>query len=288
VIAPGPGARCWLDGAAVPVEELRIPLADPAVLAGLGLFETLAVRSGRALDLEAHLARLEAGCGRLEIAPPPAALRPLLGEAVRAAECAACGWLKIIVTAGGRWIVACGPMDPADEGRPARAVVVPWRRNPADPLSGLKSLCYAANTVGLGFARRRGADEGLWLNTRGHVAEGCASNVFAVVGGRLRTPAPGEGILPGVVRSHALAAAGRLRLAAHEGRLRRERLARASEAFLTSSLRGVRPLVALDGRPIGDGRPGPVTRRIAGEVARARLGEAGRARLDSHPPAGEV
>jgi branched-subunit amino acid aminotransferase/4-amino-4-deoxychorismate lyase len=161
-------------------------------------------------------------------------------------------------------------MDPLEEGRPSRAVILPWRRCLRDPLAGLKTLSYAANLVGLEEARRRNADEGLWLNTRGHLAEGCASNLFVIMGRALFTPGVGEGILAGIVRGVVLRAAGEIGLPVHEGRLRVRRLERAREAFLTSSLRGVRPLVAVDGRPVGSGRPGVVTRRLAERVRELR------------------
>lgn len=263
---------CWVDGRRVTVSEARLPIDDPAVQAGLGLFETIALREGRLLELDLHLDRMLAGAVRLGLEVPRRdALR---ADALEAAGAGApeCGWLKIVLTGGGRSFVFRGTMDAGEEGRSVSAVLLPWRRNAKDPLDGLKTLNYAGNLVGLDLARRRGADEGLWVNTRGHLAEGCTSNVFVVRGGKLFTPGLREGILPGVVRGLAIAAARRLGCPVHEGRLRLPRLARANEAFLTSSLRGVRPLVRFEGGPVGKGCPGPWTRRIAAEVARARLG----------------
>jgi branched-subunit amino acid aminotransferase/4-amino-4-deoxychorismate lyase len=154
-------------------------------------------------------------------------------------------------------------------------VLLPWRRHRRDPLAGLKTLSYAANARGLEEARRRGADEGLWLNDRGHLVEGCASNLFVVRHARLYTPSPADGILAGVVREIVLDVARSVGLVVHEGRLRLRRLERADEAFLTSSVRGVRPLVALGGSPVGPGRPGPWTRRIREEVGRRRVAAPG-------------
>jgi branched-subunit amino acid aminotransferase/4-amino-4-deoxychorismate lyase len=201
--------------------------------------------------------------------PPAGTLRACALEAAGDGA-PACGWVKIVLTGGGRSFVFRGAMDRDEEGSSASAVLLPWRRNADDPLAGLKTLNYAGNLIGLDLARRRGADEGLWVNTRGHLAEGCTSNLFVVHAGKLFTPGLREGILPGVVRGLAITAARRLGCPVHEGRLRLPRLARASEAFLTSSLRGVRPLVRFQGRPVGSGRPGAWTRRIAAEVARAR------------------
>jgi branched-subunit amino acid aminotransferase/4-amino-4-deoxychorismate lyase len=150
------------------------------------------------------------------------------------------------------------------------AIVLPWRRNPQDPLAGMKTLGHAANVLALEEARRRGADEGIWLNVRGRVAEAATSNVFVVAHRRLFTPSLREGALPGIVRRQALALAREIGLTVHEGRVRLPRLAHGDEAFVTSSLRGIRPLVALDGRAIGRGEPGPVTRRLQALLASRR------------------
>jgi branched-subunit amino acid aminotransferase/4-amino-4-deoxychorismate lyase len=265
------GADCWVDGMRQPVRDARVPIDDPAFQAGLGLFETIAIRKGRPLDLELHLARLASGAQQMGIELPAVeVLRAVAREAANdGAELH--GWLKIIVTGGGHSFVMRGAMDAADEGRPASAILLPWRRNLDDPLVGLKTLNYAANRMGLEMAQARGADEGLWLNTRGHLAEGCRSNLFVMHGGRLFTPGMREGILPGVVRGRVLTAARALGLAVHETRVRVPRLRRAAEAFLTSSLRGVRPLVRFERAAVGTGRPGAVTCRIAEEVARLRM-----------------
>jgi branched-subunit amino acid aminotransferase/4-amino-4-deoxychorismate lyase len=268
---PPPAAVCWLNGLPLRAGEAALAVFDPGLLAGVGLFETLAVHEGRALQRNAHFDRLERGAETLGIdLPAGERLREVVTAAERQPECSPDGWLKIVVTAGGRWIVFCGAMEPEDRGRPASAVVLPWRRNPADPLVGLKSLNYAANVLGLAEARRRGADEGLWLNVRGRFAEGCTSNLFVIRGRQLHTPSEREGILPGIVRSAALGAARKMGLSVHEGCVRWKRLAGADEAFLTSSVRGIRPLVRLEGKPVGGGTPGTVTRRIAAEVARIR------------------
>jgi branched-subunit amino acid aminotransferase/4-amino-4-deoxychorismate lyase len=268
---PDADAPCWLDGRRVVAAEAGLSLDDPAVQCGLGLFETIALRDGALLELDEHLDRLCAGIAALGLdAPPRAALRAHALAALDGAP--ACGWVKVLVSGAGRSIVYRGAMDPAEEGRPASAVLLPWRRNPADPLAGLKTLNYAANRLGTEEARRRGADEGLWLNVRGRLAEGCSSNLFVVRGRGLFTPALGEGVLPGVMRGLVLGEARALGIPTWEVRLRLERLERASEAFLTSSLRGVRPLVRFEGRPVGRGTPGPVTARLAAAVAARRRG----------------
>lgn len=279
-----PERACWVDGRRATLAEARVSIDDPGLQMGLGLFETLALRQGRVLELEDHLRRLAKGATTLGLSlPGPEQLRSAIAGA--ASEGPAFGWVKLVCTGGGHWFVFSGSIDPEEEGRPVSAVLLPWRRSVRDPLVGLKTLNYAGSWLGTEMARSRGADEGLWLNSRGHLAEGCTSNLFVVTGRTLYTPGRGDGILPGVVRQRVLEVVRGWGLPVHEGRLRLRRLERASEAFLTSSVRGIRPLIRFRGREVGSGRPGAVTLRIAAEVTRRRALEGG---LDSCDPAPEV
>ena len=251
---PEPGPRAWLD--------------DPALHAGLAVFETLRLVDGRPLDLPRHLARLHDGASRLGIPLPDARAIEASIEAARRERSCGLAWLKLLATRGGRWLVFSGPLQRGDPT--AAAIVLPWRRDPRDPLVSIKSTCRAGQQLGLELARGHGADEALWLNTHGRLTEGCAANLFVVCHGIVHTPALGEGVLPGVVRACTIAACRALGTQVHEGRVRRERLGRAHEAFLTSSLGGVRPLVRVDGKPVARGEAGPLTLRLAREVERMR------------------
>ncbi len=266
---PAPDTIGWVDGRFTSLAEAAIPVDDLAFHTGLGLYETFCLYEGCLLEVDEHLDRLHAASEKIGIAVPQ---RSTLREALFgvAAEIGNDGWLKCVCTHGGRCAVFGGPIDPATEGLPARAIVLPWRRNPASALDGLKTLNYGENALGMKLARERGVDEGLWLNTKGQLAEGCQSNLFLLDGRTLYTPGTRDGILAGVVRQIVLEAAREIGLTIHEGRIRTKRLERATEAFLTSSVRGVRPLIECDGRAIGAGRTGPVTREIASVVARRR------------------
>jgi branched-subunit amino acid aminotransferase/4-amino-4-deoxychorismate lyase len=260
----------WVNGRPAETTASGIGLDDPAYHAGLGVFETLAVRGGEILDLNRHISRLASGAKAtgVELPDEPLLRRAIAGTASQITANHA--WLKIVVTRGGHWSVSHGAVDPDRLGQPVSAVVLPWRRNPNDPLVGYKTLNYAANILGLEWARARGADDGVWLNTRGHLAEGCTSNLFLVCGRKLFTPGPREGILPGIVRSLVLNAAADVGLTVHEGRVRPRRLATASEVFLTSSVMGLRPLARLNGRPLGGGQAGREMRRLADAIERRR------------------
>ena len=267
---PRPEGDVLVDGRWGPPSTAVVRLDEPWAQSAVGVFETLAVRSNAAVDVDAHVLRLIEGSRRLSMSlPEPEELRSWIREGA-ARVVSGFGWVKILAVRDGPVVVFGGRLDPSEEGRPVSAIVLPWRRTPAGMLSGLKTWNYAELTLGLEEARRRDADEGLWLDTRGFLLEGCASNLFVVRRERVFTPAVRSGILPGVTRSHAIGAIREIGLPLHEGKVRLPRLRYADEAFLTSSLRAVRPLVRFEGRPIGGGERGPVTQRIAELVERRR------------------
>jgi branched-subunit amino acid aminotransferase/4-amino-4-deoxychorismate lyase len=267
---PDPEGGIWLNGSFRDRSRAEVAVFFRGVQSGVGVFETLAVRDGRPVDLEAHLERLSRSSVALSVP---------LGEkdALRRATAVIAeridfghGWIKIVALRGPGLAVFGAASAPEAEGAIARAVVLPWLRHRRDALAGIKSTSYAGFVRGLEYARERGADEGLWRNDRGHVVEGCTSNVFAVRGRAVWTPGPRDGILEGITRAKALQSARALGLTIHEGKLRLRRLLDAEEAFLTSSTGGVRPLVTVDGHNIGPGAAGRWTIAISAATASLR------------------
>ena len=270
--------RVWLDGALVDEEAARVSARDHGFLVGDGVFETLRVYAGEPFDLEEHLARLaeSAAAMGLELGGHDLAraARDVLEE-----NALADARMRITVTSGG------GPAGLARGDGPPTVLVVaapltPWpptssaivsrvRRDEHSPLAGVKTISLAESVVALSEARAAGADEALLLNLAGDVCEATTANVFAVRDGVPVTPPLDSGCLAGITREHVLALGGEERALAPED------VRGADEAFLTSSTREVQPLVAIDGRPVGAGRPGPVTGRLAdaySEMVAARLG----------------
>jgi branched-chain amino acid aminotransferase len=129
--------------------------------------------------------------------------------------------------------------------------------------AGLKTLAYVDSVAGLLEARRAGADEALFLDTEGHCSEATASNLFAWTGAALMTPPLSCGVLPGITRETVIELAGAEGLPVAERAFTLDELLAAEEAFFTSSLRGIAPLVRIGPKPIGGATPGPVTRRLA-------------------------
>jgi len=128
--------------------------------------------------------------------------------------------------------------------------------------SGAKASNYLANLLAVHEAKQKGAQEALVLGRRGQILEGASSNLFIVTEGKVLTPEPQPGILVGITRASVLAAARAQGIEVAETTVRPEDLYGADEAFITSSIREVMPVVAADGRTIGSGAPGPVTKRL--------------------------
>jgi branched-chain amino acid aminotransferase len=148
------------------------------------------------------------------------------------------------------------------------AIVSRFRRDEHSPLAGIKTTSLAHGVIALAEARDAGADEALLLNIAGNLCEATTANVFLVHDGVAATTPLDAGCLAGITRAHVL------ELGAEERTLSPDDLLQAAEAFLTSSTREVQPLVAIDGRPVGVGQPGPVTLRLANaysEMVAARL-----------------
>jgi branched-chain amino acid aminotransferase len=139
-------------------------------------------------------------------------------------------------------IVATAPMVP---WAPTSAVVVlPWRRNEHGALTGLKTLSYLENGLGLRYATDRGADEGIFANVAGNLCEGCGTNVFVVHDGKVVTPPLSAGCLAGVTRGLVLEWVPGV----VERDLPIDVLATCEEAFLTSTSRDIHPIATIDGR----------------------------------------
>lgn len=265
-----------INGRLLPENQGALPVLDRGLLYGYGLFETMAVFAGQAFLMDAHLARLYSSASRLGLEVPykPGELTAMISK-VAEANMVQEGYLRVTLTAGSQ---PPGPLLPGTVIIQARGGI-PYtgeqynrglaagfssvRRNETSPLTGLKTLNYLDNLLAREDAGKKGWGEGLLLNTRGCLAEGTASNVFLVSGGRLITPDPASGILPGITRQVVIQLALDSGLEVAERPVNPVELEGAGEAFLTNSLMGVMPLTMVSGKPVGRGVPGPVTAMLA-------------------------
>lgn len=278
------GRHVWIDDELVAADARHLSAFDRGFQLGDGVFETLRARAGRPAELAEHLARLHRSADGLDI-PLGAAHDDALAGGI-AALLAADGLdgpdgdasVRITVSRGsivGRgllpaerpnptvviqaWTVPPPPADHLERG--LHLAVSSVRRDPENPLAALKTTSRADYVFARLEARRAGADDALFLTTDGHLSEATSANIFLVRDSELATPALACAILPGTTRTWLLGWAGEVGLAAVEGWLTTSDLAGADEAFLCSSVAGVLPVTRFEDRPIGDGLPGPWTRR---------------------------
>jgi branched-subunit amino acid aminotransferase/4-amino-4-deoxychorismate lyase len=277
----------WVDGELVPASVARVSVYDRGFRGGEGVFETLRAYGDHPFRLAAHVDRAVAGARELGFTLH----REVLGRAVAATAAANLTTVDGADTAV-RLTTSAGPIDPDSRfpgtptGEPTvvvtshrlrprqeggwRAVTVPLARE----LPHVKAVSYLVALTARRRAREEGADEALLTTADGRVLEGAASNVFAVLDGRLVTPPLREGLLAGVTRSVVLEVATRLALTVEERPLTVAELAGADEAFLTATTREVVPLTEVDHAPIAAGDGGELTATILrgyrDEVARER------------------
>lgn len=263
---------------------------DRGFTLGDGLFETMKAHGNTVWYLERHLARLECGAARLGITIP-AQLRVWIKDVVeRAGETGEVPYvLRVTLTRG---VSLTHGLRGSSEQQPTIVIAaLAWphfpaslyeqgirvqvgtaRRNEQSSTAGLKTTSYLESVLALRDAVSAGYDDVILLNTRAFVAEASASNVFVWRDGTLVTPSLACGILPGITREVVLGLAEQLGFGAIEGEITQTELIRADEIFLTSSLRGIVPVRAIDQQLIGSGAPGENTLALMGRYGGAVLG----------------
>ena len=273
------GELVYINGELVSRAEARISAFDRGYLYGYGLFETMRSYNGRVFALDRHLARLMRSARQLaldtaldltelergvyrtleanDLSDARIRLTVTAGEGERGLSLPSGGSLTIVIVAEGLVL----PTPQAYE-KGLRAVVVSTRRNSQSALSGIKSIGYLDSLIARHEAAAASADEAILLNDRGLVAECSTSNIFLVYKRRLLTPSVKCGILPGITREVVLELANELKIPAVEAEIRLDDLYKASEAFVTSSIIEIMPIAEVDGKSIGSGKPGEVTKRL--------------------------
>jgi branched-chain amino acid aminotransferase len=219
--------------------DTRLDLAASGARHGEGLFETLRVRDGAPLRLEAHLERLAAGARFLGLEPPPAP------EAVRVFLAGPCqglasGVLRLLAV-DRKLLVMVAPWDPGVPASITLGLSREFRRCSGSPLNRFKTLSYLENRLLAREAERRGLFEVIALNEHGRLSDGSRTTLFLVRDGRLLTPPVADGALPGVARRCLLEAGW-----AEEAPLTPDDLVRAEAVLLTNALRGAMPVHALE------------------------------------------
>lgn len=287
------GAVGLLDGR--PLADGGVSVFDRGFLYGDGVFEVLRTYRSEPWRLEEHLGRLMLAARRVGITVPISNARwisevhSVLSERPAGSDSV----LRLALTRG----VGSPGLDPSLATVPTRlTLATPLPALPASlyqrglsvtlttvdratpragmlSLSGLKSSNYQLHILALRDARGRGFDDALLLSSDGALIESTSANVFVVSGAELRTPSLESGPLDGITRAEVLSIARELGVATVCPRLDPSDLWTADEVFLTSSVRELVPVVRVDDHEVGDGAPGPLTRRLhAAYRARTPLG----------------
>ena len=250
---------------------------DEALLRGRAAFETTRVYAGSPFKLDEHLARLAGSAARIGLPSVDVEQCEKLARSALDAAGEPEAVLRLYWTAGregsGRptALALVSSVPPQLEGLRAQGIKLialplglqadlrafaPWL------LGGVKSTSYAVNMAAEAEAKRRGADDAVFLASGDVVLEGPVTNVWWRLERVLYTPALELGILAGVTRATLIAEAGRLGYEVREGVFPLEHMAAAEEAFTSSSVREVMPAIELDGKPVGDGSPGEAARDL--------------------------
>jgi len=260
-------------------DEPSVYADDEGLLRGRGAFETLRVYAGAPFRLDDHLQRLAESAARIDLPPPDAnECRDLAAAALEQAG-APDAVLRFYWTPGregaGRatLLVLVSSLPPHLEELRARGIALvsllgvraeaPWL------LGGVKSTSYAVNMAAEAEARRRGADDAVFVTDEGVVLEGPVTNIWWRCGPTLFTPQLELGILAGVTRAVLMREAPRLGYEVREGGFPLADLLSAEESFTSSSVREVLPVVELDGRRLERGRAAD---RLQATLRRAALG----------------
>jgi len=272
--------QIYLDGEFLDQSEAKVSVFDHGLLYGDGVFEGIRFYNGRVFRMEAHMDRLWESARPicLEIPISRSEMDEALLETVRRNDLRD-GYIRLIVTRG----VGNLGLNPAQCKRPSIIIIVSSialypeevyrngltvvtvatrRVGPAALNPAIKSLNYLNNVLARIEANLANADEALMLNDAGYIAECTADNLFIVKRGQIMTPPITAGALRGITRSVVFDVAAELDIQISEPNLTRHDLYIADEAFLTGTAAEVIPMVKVDGRTIGDGKPGPITRRV--------------------------
>ena len=272
--------KVFIDGKFFDEKNAKVSVFDHGLLYGDGVFEGIRAYNGRVFKLKEHVDRLyySAKAILLKI--------PMSRQAITKAVLDTCrrnkirnGYIRLVVTRGvgtlgldpdrckkGSVIVIAGkiqlyPRELYENGMPL--VTVPTTRNFANAINpAIKSLNYLNNILAKIEAKIGGCEEAIMLNPSGNVAECTGDNVFIMVGGKLLTPPLSAGALRGITRGAVIGLAAEMGLEVLEPDLTRYDLYNSDECFITGTAAEIAPVASIDGRVIGKGRPGPITKKF--------------------------
>ena len=287
-----PTDHVYLNGRIIPAEGAVVSVFDAALMHGASVFTTMLARNGTVFRLDRHLARLMETAARMNLRTD--ATTDVLASATRElleANGLKEARLRITLSPGSTHgdedsvtttLVTADPL----AGNPSRwydqgisVIVSSIRQFRGDPLGGFKTGCYLPRVLARREAAAKGAEEAIWFTHDNFLAEACFCNVFLVLGGKVLTPPLEMPVLAGIVRQAVLELCATLGVDCDDqSPLTVHQMLAAEEMFLTSSISGIRPVIAVEKHNVGDAKPGPVTRRMMAayeELLNKECGQAG-------------
>jgi branched-chain amino acid aminotransferase len=275
--------KIFVDGKYFDERNAKISVFDHGLLYGDGIFEGIRAYNGRVFKLKEHIDRLFASAKSILLT------MPMSHAEIMRATVETCrknklrdGYIRLVVTRGvgtlglnpnrckrGSVIIIAGKIQlypPALYQRGMAIVTVPTTRNLHSALSpAIKSLNYLNNILAKIEANNSGCEEAIMLNAEGYVAECTGDNVFIVKDGHVYTPPLSAGALYGITRRVVMEIAEESGYPVSTPNLTRYDLFTADECFLTGTGAEIVPIVKIDGRVIGNGKPGSVTQKLVGQ-----------------------
>ena len=271
----------YVNGTITPPDDAVIPVYDHGFLYGEGVYETLRTYNRVPFLYDRHVRRLRASARYLELAVPfdDATLARAIDETVAAAGELREAYIRILLTRGvgelsydlhatptPSLVIIVKPLDepPAAVERDGIRIslVSILRNHPGSVNPIIKSNNLLNNALAMQEAARRGGEEALMCNYRGELSECAMSNLFVVREGAALTPRSSAGLLEGVTRAFVFDVGSEIGIEVREETLYPSDLDAADEAFITGTTRELTPVVRIDERVIGSGKPGPITRKL--------------------------
>ena len=272
--------KIWIDGNLVDKADAKVSVYDHGLLYGDGVFEGIRVYAGKIFECEAHLRRFfdSAKAIRLTVTFTAEQLKAAMEQTFKANNFSDC-YIRLVITRGPGDL----GIDPKKSGKACVFIITDLinvypkemydkgmaiitssyiRNHPNATSPRIKSLNYLNNVLAKIEATDAGVPEALMLNHEGNVSECTADNVFIVRNDVVFTPTTYDGILEGVTRNVILALCRKNGIECYEKTLQRVDIYSADEMFVTGTGSEVMPVTKVDGRTIGTGEPGPVTRKL--------------------------
>lgn len=234
------------------------------LLFGWGVFETLRIYKGSPVFLKEHLRRLKQGCKKILLNFPAVNFQKKIGIILKMNKLsdACCRIILLKKNTKTGILITVTPFNQYSKDsykKGFKAIVSDYMKNSSGLLSKIKSISYLENMLARKIAENKNRQEAIFLNESGFLTEGSRSNLFFVKGKTVYTPSLDCGILDGITRQKVIKIIKSQNLLLKIGKFKLKNLLSSDEAFLTSSLMEIMPLVEVDNRPINDAKPGKVT-----------------------------